>query len=79
VSSCAGDCDGNAVVSLDELIAGVGIGLGQLPVDRCPAVDSEPDGAVRIDELVRAVAIAVGGCEQPTRTATLRPTRTPRR
>jgi hypothetical protein len=79
VSSCAGDCNDDLVVSLDELITGVDIGLGRSPLAVCPAFDSEADGVVRIDELVRAVAIALHGCEAPTPTHTLRPTRTPRR
>jgi hypothetical protein len=51
----AGDCDGDGHVAIDELILGVGILLGNVPMDTCPAFDLDGDTIVRVDELVVAV------------------------
>jgi hypothetical protein len=59
---CGGDCDGNAVVRIDELISAVRISLGELPASTCRAADADADGRVSIAELVRAVNAALGGC-----------------
>jgi len=71
---CPGDCNGDAAVSIDELVRGVGIALGSTALDSCPAFDGGADGAVSIDELIAAVNAALGGCEigpapRPTPTA----------
>lgn len=60
--ACAGDCDGDGAVRIEELIAGVRIALGERAVAACPAFDGNGDGAVGIDELVRAVTSALDGC-----------------
>ena len=62
LAACSGDCDGNGVVSIDELIRAVRIGLAATPIDDCRAADADSDGHVTIDELVRAVNAALGGC-----------------
>ncbi len=72
--TCAGDCDGNGSVTIDELVTGVNIALGALPSDACTAFDSSGDGRVTIDELVAGVTGALCGCGQTCQTA---PTRTP--
>ena len=59
---CAGDCGIDGEVTVDELIAGVGIALGSARVDRCPAADGDGDQAVTIAELVAAVNAALSGC-----------------
>ena len=75
--TCAGDCDGDGQVSIDELVLAVTIALGQLPAERCTAADGSGDGQVTIDELVGAVHTALSGCpSQPTPTATVSPTDT---
>jgi len=88
LAACIGNCDGSSTVTVTELIRGVNIALGQLPVEACPRFDSNTDGAVTIDELVRAVNNALYGCgvipptprpsktPTPTATATETPTRT---
>jgi cysteine-rich repeat protein len=60
--SCVGDCDGNGAVTVDELITGVNIALGSLPLSTCRGFDANGDGAVTIDELIRAVNDALSGC-----------------
>jgi YVTN family beta-propeller protein len=68
---CIGDCDRNRVVSVDELVTGVNIGVGALDVSSCPEFDPDLSRTVTIDELVRGVAAALDGCpadETPTPT-----------
>lgn len=60
--SCGGDCSGDGMVSVAEVIASVNVALGMTAVDRCPASDGDRDGKVTIDELVRAVGGSVSGC-----------------
>jgi hypothetical protein len=59
---CTGDCDGDAAVTVAELIRGVNIALGNAPAESCPAFDRNGDDAVAIDELVAAVNAALDGC-----------------
>jgi hypothetical protein len=59
---CPGDCNGDGVVRVDEMIVGVRIALGEDVVADCPAFDVNGDGAVAIDELIRAVASTLNGC-----------------
>jgi hypothetical protein len=63
VSACPGDCSDDGQVTVDELLTGVGIALGALPVTRCPVFDTNGDGMVAIDELLKAVDSALTGCE----------------
>lgn len=62
VAACAGDCDGSGRVTVDELVLGVGVALGQQLPGRCRALDADGDGHVAIHELVLAVARALDGC-----------------
>jgi len=47
------------VVSIDDLITGVNIALGSLPITACPAVDVNGDGQVTIEELILAINAAL--------------------
>jgi ELWxxDGT repeat protein len=62
LTTCTGDCNDDAVVTINELIQGVRIALGEAPVAGCTAIDANGDGRVTIDELVRAVQAALTGC-----------------
>ena len=62
VGICVGDCDGNGSVTVDELVRGVNIALGNIDATQCPTLDRNADGKVTIDELVAAVSNAVNGC-----------------
>ena len=69
---CVGDCDGSGSVAIDEIITGVNIALGVLPVERCPSFDCAGNGAVTVDCLITAVIAALNGCAPaatPTGTA----------
>jgi hypothetical protein len=59
---CAGDCNGNGRVAIDELISGVAMALGLCTGDACPAMDGDGDARVSISELVSAVRAALDGC-----------------
>jgi hypothetical protein len=75
-AQCAGDCNGDGMVAINELIIGVNIALGSSPVSACASFDTNGDGMVAINELIAAVNNALGGCG-PTATATPTPTLTP--
>lgn len=60
--SCPGDCDGDHVVTVSELIEGVRMSLGQLGVDRCGVLDRDGNAQVTVDELIAAVQAALSGC-----------------
>lgn len=62
-SPCTGDCNGDGRVSIDELVRGVNMALGGLPLDSCPAFDGDGSGSITIDELVRGVNNALNGCD----------------
>ncbi|MCX8071607.1 MAG: hypothetical protein N3C12_04030 [Candidatus Binatia bacterium] len=61
--ACAGDCDGNGAVTIDEIVTGVRIALGS-DVLLCPAADRDQNGIVSVDEIVAAVLAALEGCSQ---------------
>lgn len=67
--ACPGDCDGDGTVRINELVAAVGIALGQAPAASCAAVDRDGDGQVTIAELITATNALLGGCPMATPTA----------
>lgn len=54
-----GDCNGDGQVSIDELVRGVNIALGNTPVSECTPFDRVRNDRVSIDELVRGVLNAL--------------------
>jgi len=71
-----GDCDGDATVTIAELMTAVSIALGTRPLADCLAADADGDGAVSISDLVVDVSAALGRAtatpivRTPTATAT---------
>jgi len=61
-AACTGDCDGSGAVTVNELVVGVSIALGNANISACPAFDANGDGEVSISELVAAVSAALNGC-----------------
>lgn len=59
---CAGDCGGDAAVSIDELIRGVRIAEGADDLGTCLSLDRNGDEQVTVDELIAAVSAALNGC-----------------
>ena len=62
LAQCAGDCDGNGSVAVNELITGVNIALARAAVATCASLDGDADGRVAINELIAAVNNALRGC-----------------
>src|SRR5215468_6061528 len=69
-AQCAGDCDGDKTVAINELITCVNIALGSSDASTCTACDTNGDSMVSISELISAVNVALdpsscsttGGC-----------------
>jgi hypothetical protein len=62
VSTCTGDCCADGRVSVDDLLTGVGIVLGNAPLADCDSLDRNSNGHVEVNELVTAVHGALGDC-----------------
>jgi hypothetical protein len=58
--ACAGDCNGDDAVTVNELVTAVTMALGNAAA--CAAVDGDGDGTVSISELVRAIGALLNGC-----------------
>jgi hypothetical protein len=65
VSDCAGDCDNDDDVAVNELITGVNIALGTMNLSQCTVFDAGENGSVEIDELVTGVNNSLNGCPEP--------------
>lgn len=74
IAECAGDCNGDSFVAVNELVTGVNIALDEAPATDCTALDTDHDATVSVSELTTAVSKALGGCA--TRTPTPVPSRT---
>jgi endonuclease/exonuclease/phosphatase family metal-dependent hydrolase len=61
---CPGDCDADARVTVDEVVAAVNIALGVADLTACPAADTDAGGSVSVDEIVRALDAALAGCAE---------------
>ncbi|MBX3027740.1 hypothetical protein KF840_22830 [bacterium] len=62
---CAGDCAATGAVGVSDILRCVAIDLGRSPLAACDACDVDGDTRVSVDELVAAVAAALGGCPAP--------------
>ena len=78
-AECAGDCNGDLRVAIDELVLGVNIVLDRAAGDECAALDTDNSGSTTVNELVGAVNSALRGCPNvtPGTTTTTTPTRPP--
>jgi len=59
---CAGDCGGDGEVTVNELILGVNIALGNASLDECASFDTDGSGDVTVNELIAAVNSALNSC-----------------
>lgn len=59
---CVGDCDSSAAVTVDEILIGVNVALGQRPLASCTAFDRDGSLSLTVDELVSGVDAALHGC-----------------
>jgi hypothetical protein len=62
---CPGDCNINNEVSIDEILRGVNILLGEIDPRDCLALERNGHDGVSVDELVAAVGSALNGCSAP--------------
>lgn len=60
--ACGGDCSGDARVTVDEVLVGVNLALGDGSLAACRIFDQSNDGEVTVDELLGAVNSALDGC-----------------
>lgn len=74
---CAGDCNRDGEVTVDEIVLAVNSALGVAGARACAMADQNADGEVTIDEIVAAVQAALGSCPavsptggSPSRSAT---------
>lgn len=74
---CTGDCGGDGSVTVDEVITGLGIALGNSSLEQCPIFDASGDASVTVDEVVTALNNALNGCPTTQATPTPTPTATP--
>jgi CARDB len=63
--SCDGDCDGDRVVSVSELVLATNVALGRQRPSVCARVDASGDGRISVDELIAAVNRSLSGCLPP--------------
>jgi hypothetical protein len=59
---CAGDCNTDGEVTVDELLTAADIALGTAPLSQCQSLDADGDHQVSIDEIVHATIRALNGC-----------------
>ena len=59
---CTGDCNHSGEITVNELITGVGIALGTLPLSACPSFDCANTGQVDVSCLIASVNAALNGC-----------------
>ncbi|MDX2170422.1 MAG: hypothetical protein SF182_25345 [Deltaproteobacteria bacterium] len=76
-ATCSGDCGGDGVVTVNELVRAVSIALGSTAVGECSAADANGDGQVTVAELVGAVNSVLQGCGGSLATPTPTPTGAP--
>lgn len=65
--ACAGDCDRDGVVAIDELARAVAIGLGESADSGCPGLSRDDDAGVSVDDVIAAVVNAGIGCPSASR------------
>ncbi len=63
---CPGDCDGDGLVQVHEVVQSVDIALGAGAYRFCPPADTNADGRIDTAELIGAVRTALGACPATT-------------
>jgi hypothetical protein len=59
---CAGDCNRNCRVTINELVLGVAIMFGDAPLEACPDFNADGNDRLTVDELLIGVENGLGGC-----------------
>jgi hypothetical protein len=71
---CAGDCNTDNLVTIDEVLTGVAIALGTVPYQSCVHFDRNRDDQVSVEEIVAAVDVALTRCQREPETQIYRTT-----
>lgn len=61
-ATCVGDCNADQRVTINEVLTGVNIALGNLSIGECPVFDANHNGSVEVNELIMAVGNALHEC-----------------
>lgn len=61
---CSGDCDFSGAITVDELVTGINMALGDATLAWCVSFDNSGDGQVSVDELVTNINLALAGCPE---------------
>jgi hypothetical protein len=59
---CAGDCDEDGTVAVNELVLQIAIALEHARIEMCPAGDPNRSGRIEVDELMTGIHNALQGC-----------------
>jgi len=59
---CAGDCDHDGTVTINELITMVDVALAAIDLDACTAGDIDHGGQITVDEIIVAVNNTLNDC-----------------
>ena len=65
-AACVGDCNGDFTITVNELVTGVNIALGNNTIASCPVFDTDNTQAVEIYELIAGVGNLLNGCAAGT-------------
>jgi hypothetical protein len=60
-----GDCDLDDTVTVDEVVRGVNIALGNRRLDDCEEADTNEDGEVSVDDIIKSVTAVLNGVPPP--------------
>jgi hypothetical protein len=60
---CAGDCDDDGQVLINELVTSVNIALERASLNECRGVDADESGAADVSELTVAINRSLHGCD----------------
>jgi len=61
---CAGDCDDDGEATIGEVVDAVQLSLDAGSIESCRRLDGDADGALSVDELVRAALSQLEGCPE---------------
>lgn len=65
IATCGGDCDGDGIVSITELVKVLMVAGGEVGLDACPSADLNGDQSITIEEIRSIVGHAASGCPTP--------------
>lgn len=59
---CPCDCNGDSIVTVDEVLTAINIALGGTPIGACTAADRDGNLTTTVDEIVTCINTALNGC-----------------